>query len=91
MGMFPGQSSESAGSSEARSSRSRCCKFRDCNGSRRRNRYALHGRGAKADTHRIDITVYLAAGRVGRGLFLVEPPILHAVIKKNGRNKYAIM
>ena len=49
--------------------------IRDCYGSRRRNRYALHGRGAKADTHRIDITVYLAAGRVGRGLFLVEPPM----------------
>ncbi len=65
--------------------------IRDCYGSRRRNRYALHGRGAKADTHRIDITVYLAAGRVGRGLFLVETPILHAAIKKTVRNKYAIM
>ena len=66
MGMFPGQSSESAGRSEERYSRSRCCK----------SEIAMVP-GAKTDTpaHRIDITVYLAAGRVGRGLFLVEPPM----------------
>ena len=77
MGMFPGQSSESAGRSEERYSRSRCCK----------SEIAMVP-GAKTDTHRIDITVYLAAGRVGRGLFLVEPPIatVFRPVKKNRRN-----
>ena len=75
MGMFPGQSSESAGRSEERYSRSRCCK----------SEIAMVP-GAKTDTHRIDITVYLAAGRVGRGLRFVGPIRQRGLKLKRGDN-----
>ena len=91
MGRFPGQSSESAGSSEARYSRSRCCK----------SEIAMVP-GAETDTHcmvaapkqtRIASTSQFTsplAGWVVASSWL-KPPFCTLLLKKRCGNKYAIM